>query len=45
MLKDPREAPTLTISPSEDSRRVATLCETFSTCDKKKKNTNESEKA
>lgn len=33
MLKDPREAPTFTISPSEASSRVATACETFSTWD------------
>lgn len=32
MLNDPRDAPTLTISPSDDSSRVATACDTFSTC-------------
>lgn len=37
MLKEPREAPTFTISPSEDSSRVATAWDTFSTCQRKEK--------
>ena len=31
MLKDPREAPTFSISPRDESSRVATACDTFST--------------
>lgn len=35
MLNDPSEAPTHSILPSDASNRVATACETFSTCRRK----------